>query len=68
MDHHPVSQLMTRRLAIAAVIAAGLAATACEPRPRDPKPPKDPGRNVPKPVTTASGEGTAALPAFRNAR
>ena len=37
-------------LALAALIAAGLL-TGCERRPRDPKPPSDPGRNVPKPVT-----------------
>jgi len=69
MDHPQVlQQPMTRRVAIAVAMTASLAATGCEPRPRDPKPPKDPGRSVPKPVTGPGGRAGAAPPAVPAAR
>jgi hypothetical protein len=60
---HPKSQRLTQRLTLALVVAAGLAAGACERRPRDPKPPSDPGRNVPKPITDTALPALIVLPA-----
>jgi hypothetical protein len=54
---------MARRLAMAIVIAGGVAAGACERRPRDPKPPSDPGHNVPKPITANALPVLTVLPA-----
>ena len=65
---HTKSQQLTHRLAIAVVVAAGLAASACERRPRDPKPPSDPGRNVPKPITDAVLPSLTVLPAAARGR
>jgi hypothetical protein len=67
-DHQVLPQPINRRLAIAAVMTASFAATGCEPRPRDPKPPKDPGRNVPKPSPAAGMQAGVASPALPKAR
>ena len=44
---------LTPRLAAALMVAAALLGAGCERRPRDPKPPSDPGRSIPKPVIEA---------------
>ncbi|HZF78438.1 MAG TPA: hypothetical protein VEZ89_01490 [Rubrivivax sp.] len=68
MEHKALPQRVTRRLMVAAIVAAGLAATACEPRPGDPKPPKDPGRSVPKPITADTAPSAAGMLALLTAR
>ena len=51
MNHNDPSCRRAGKAAGCLLLAAALLAGGCERRPSDPKPPTDPGRSVPKPVT-----------------